>query len=297
MIFDIDFIFSVLRVSTPLMFAALGVLLSERSGVFFMGVEGAMLLGAFFGFLGATALGSPWLGVLIGTAAGLLGGCILAFLTVSLPTNQVVIGLAFNIVCVGITSYIFRMVSNGFPSMTPALSLDAPEWMMSVPVINWLLSVPVMTWLALLCTGLLSYFLYKTPAGLMLRSAGHNRHAAMAAGVDILKTRFVALTVAGGLAGLGGTALTVGWIRSFADEVTLGRGFIALAAVYFGRWYPRTTIIACVLFGIGDAMGFRAQMLGGNPHYYLMAPYILTIIGVAIAGKAKGPQEVGQTNE
>lgn len=297
MIFDLDFLFSILRIATPLMFAALGVLIAERSGVFFLGVEGAMLLGAFFGFYGASALGSPWLGVVLGTFAGLAGGSVLALLTVLLPTNQVVVGLAFNIVCVGITSFAFRLVSDAIPSMTLPLQFHVPEWLATAPGMNLFLAVPSLTWLAIALMLAVSYFLYRTPAGLMLRSAGNNRHAALSAGINIRFTRGIALVVAGGMAGLGGTALTVGWIRSFSDEVTLGRGFIALAAVYFGRWYPRSTIVACVVFGLGDAMGFRAQMLGGNPHFYLMAPYVLTVIGVAIAGRAVGPREVGRAED
>jgi len=287
MMFDIEFLFSVLRIATPLMFAALAVLIAERAGVFFMGVEGCMLLGAFFGFLGASASGHAWLGVLLGAFSGLAGGTVLVGVTVLLPTNQIVIGLAFNIVCVGLTSFVFRMVSTAVPSMSPVLTLPG-----HLP--DWLAAIPSLTWLAMIMAGLMAYFLTRTPAGLMLRSVGNNRRAALAAGVNIRATRSAALVVAGCLAGLGGAALTVGWVRSFSDEITMGRGFIALAAVYFGRWHPRLTILACVLFGLGDALGFRAQMLGGNPHYFLMTPYLLTIIGVAIAGHARAPQEVGR---
>ncbi|MDQ3273106.1 MAG: ABC transporter permease, partial [Pseudomonadota bacterium] len=281
--------------ATPLMFVGLGVLLAERSGVLFMGVEGAMLLGAFFGFLGAGFIDSAWLGLVFGTVAGLLGASTLILLTVVLPANQVVVGLAFNIVCVGITSFAFRMAAKSVPSMTPVL--QAPGWLADLPGAQMLQSVPPLTWLAAGLAVATWYFIFRTAPGLMLRAAGQDRHAALSAGVDVNAVRGIALAAAGALAGLGGAALTVGWIRSFSDDVTLGRGFIALAAVYFGRWYPGWTILACLLFGLGDAMAFRAQGLGGNPHFYLMAPYLLTLLGVAVAGRVRGPQEAGRVQE
>lgn len=296
MILDPDFLFGALRTATPLMFVGLGVLIAERSGMLFMGVEGVMLLGAFCGFLGAGMLDNAWLGIACGVLAGFAGGGVLVLLTVLIPANQVVIGLAFNIVCAGVTSFAFRVTSMSAPSMTPPLHLPAPDWLAAVPGMRLLLAVPALTWVALLLALATSWVLFRTAAGLMLRSAGHNRHAAVSAGVDVTMVRGVALAAAGAFAGLGGAALTVGWIRSFSDDVTLGRGFIALAAVYFGRWYPRWTIAACLVFGLGEAMAFRAQALGGNPHFYLMAPYLLTLFGVAVAGRVRGPREAGRAD-
>ena len=291
--FDPEFLFGLLRIATPLMFVAMGVLIAERSGVLFIGVEGAMLIGAFAGFLGAGLLGSAWLGLVCGVLAGVLCGAAMALLTVSIPANQVVIGLAFNIVCAGITSFAFRLTASVAPSRTPLLEWPVAEGTTLARLLGYL---PPLTVLALALSAATAWMLFRTAPGLMLRSAGHNRHAAVSAGVNVGAIRSVALLTAGAFAGLGGAALTAGWIRSFSDDVTMGRGFIALAAVYFGRWYPGWTIAACIIFGIGEAMAFRAQTFGGNPHLYLMIPYLLTLTGVALAGRAQGPQEAGRTD-
>lgn len=285
---EIEFLLAALRTATPLAFVALGVLIAERAGVLLMGVEGVMLLGAFAGVLGAVTTGDPWIGVIWGVGAGLAGGIVLAVLTVWLPADQVVMGLAFSIGCAGITSFAFRLTASSTQKLTPVLAL--PEWL--VP--GALAVVPPLAWLALAFGAGTWYFLQRTGPGLILRSSGHSTYAARAAGIDVRAVRGAALAAAGALGGLGGAALTVGWVRSFNDEITLGRGFIALAAVYFARWRPGWTLAACLLFGAGEAAAFRAQGLGGNPHLYLMVPYILTLAVVAITGRARAPQEAGR---
>jgi simple sugar transport system permease protein len=242
-----------------------------------MGVEGVMLLGAFAGVLGAVTTGDPWIGVTWGVAAGFAGGLVLAVLTVWLPADQVVMGLAFNIGCAGITSFAFRLTASSTQKLTPVLAL--PEWL--APGV--LAVVPPLAWLAVAFGAGTWYFLQRTGPGLIVRASGHSSHAARAAGIDVRA-----------LGGLGGAALTVGWVRSFNDDITLGRGFIALAAVYFARWRPGWTLAACLLFGAGEAAAFRAQGLGGNPHLYLMVPYILTLLVVAMTGRARAPQEAGR---
>lgn len=294
MLLDPDLLFSILRTATPLIFVGLGVLIAERAGILFMGVEGAMLSGAFFGFLGATVTGSAWFGLCTGILAGLVSGGVLSVLTVWIPADPVVAGLAFNIVCTGVTSFAFRQASASLPSRTPLLEWPFADRLATLPGMGIVLSVPPLAWVAFALTAFTAWALFRTAPGLMLRSAGHNRLAAMSAGVNIVSVRSLALLIAGALAGLGGAALTVGWIRSFSDDVTMGRGFIALAAVYFGRWYPGWTLLACLVFGLGEALAFRAQAFGGNPHFYLMAPYLLTLVGVALAGKARGPKEAGR---
>jgi general nucleoside transport system permease protein len=272
---EIEFVLTTLRTATPLAFVALGVLLAERAGILLMGVEGAMLFGGFVAIAVTVASGNPWLGMLAGALAGLAAGGVLAGLTVWLPGDQIVMGLAFNIACVGITSFFFRLSSAGMQKLTPPLGFP-------------------LAWVAAGAAVLVWYYLYRTSSGLLLRSAGHSVAAARAAGVNIRATRAWALLVAGAFAGFGGAALTVGWVRSFSDEITGGRGFIALAAVYLARWHPGWSLAACVLFGAGEALAFRAQGLGGNPHLYLMVPYVLTLAVVGIAGRARAPQEAGR---
>jgi simple sugar transport system permease protein len=290
----VEFALTMLRTATPLAFAALGVLLAERAGVLHIGVEGAMLLGAFAGVLGAVLAEDPWTGIGLGLLVGLLAGALLALLTVVVPADQVVMGLAFNIACVGITSFAFRLTAARTQKMTPPLVLEPPAWLGSLPGARLLAEIPPLAWLAAALSLAAWFALFRTGPGLLLRTAGHSSHAARAAGLPVRAIRIAALLLAGALSGLGGAALTVGWVRSFTDNITLGRGFIGLAAVYFGRWHPGWTAVACLLFGAGEALAFRAQGVGGNPHYYLMIPYVLTLIVVAVTGRARAPREAGR---
>lgn len=286
----IEFSLAMLRSATPLVFAAMGVLLAERSGVMYIGVEGTMLLGAFAAILAAVVLG-PWNGVAVGALIGLLAGMVLALLTVRLPADQVVMGIAFNIVAVGVTSFLFRMTAAVTQRMVPPL---LPSGFVEIPVIGALGAVSPLAWPAFALAGAVWYFLYRTGPGLLFRSVGESSHAAAAAGINVLAVRSAALVLAGLLSGLAGAALTVGWVRSYSDNITLGRGFIALAAVYFGRWNPGWTVMGCLLFGAGEALAFGAQGAGANPHYYLMIPYLLTLLVVTITGRARAPQDVGR---
>ncbi|WP_112323637.1 ABC transporter permease [Oceanibium sediminis] len=297
MFLDPDFILSALRTGTPLMLVALGVLVAERAGVLFLGVEGVMLTGAFFGVLGAVYMDDPWAGVLTGTLVGMVAGLITAALVVWLPTDQVVMGLALNIAAIGLTSFLFRLAAGDLSQMTPPLNFTVPESLADNAFFAFLFGVPPLTWLTLVLSVVTSYLLFRSAPGLLLRSVGQDVKAARSAGIDIRVVRTVAMVIVGGLTGLGGAALTVGWVRSFSDDITAGRGFIALAAVYFGRWYPGWTLFGCLLFGIGESVAFRAQMLGGNPHLYLMIPYVLTVAVLALTGRARAPREVGRPYE
>jgi simple sugar transport system permease protein len=175
--------------------------------------------------------------------------------------------------------------------MAPPL---VPADLLQAPLLGPLLVIPVLAWPAFGLAATVWYALYRTGAGLLLRTVGESSHAATAAGINVLAVRAMALVLAGVLSGLGGAALTVGWVRSYSDNITLGRGFIALAAVYFGRWNPAWTVAGCLLFGAGEALAFGAQGAGANPHTYLMIPYLLTLLVVAITGRARAPQDVGR---
>lgn len=297
MIFDPEFLLSALRVATPLMIVAIGVLVAERSGVLFLGVEGVMLCGALFGILGAVYSGDPWIGVACGLAAGVVAGLVTAALVVWIPTDQVVMGLAMNIAAIGATSFVFRMASGDLQQMSPSIDWSVPSWASDVPGFAFLLGIPPLAWVAFIIYIVVWYVLFHSAPGLLLRSVGQSVKAANSAGLNVPWVRTVALAIAGGLAGVGGAALTVGWVRSFSDDITAGRGFIALAAVYFGRWYPRWTLLGCLLFGVGEALALRSQAFGGNPHLYLMIPYVLTICVLAFSQSGRAPREVGKPYE
>lgn len=287
-----DFLMASIRTSTPIAIAALAILLAERAGIMHIGVEGSMLLGAFTAVYFAVLTGDAWAGVLMGMAVGIVAGTVLALLTVKLPTDQIVVGIAFNITMVGLTSFLFRMTADVTRAITPPLP-PVPEWLETLPVIGLLLDISPLSWVALTLAIGTWFFLYRSGPGLLYRSVGESAFAATAAGINVVHVRFAALILAGVLSGLAGGALTVGWVRAFTDNITMGRGFIALAAVYFGRWNPAFTVAACLLFGAGEALALRAQVGGANPHYFLMLPYLLTIVAVGITGRARAPQDVG----
>ncbi len=297
MILDPEFLLSALRIATPLMIVALGVLIAERAGVLFLGVEGVMLCGALFGILGAIYSGNPWMGIVCGLAAGMVAGLVSAVLIVWIPTDQVVMGLALNIAAIGVTSFIFRITSDDLQQMSPSIDWERASWATDNAFASFLFGIPPLAWLAIGLYAIVWYMLFRSAPGLLLRSVGQSVKAANSAGLNVRWVRTTALVIAGGFAGLGGAALTVGWVRSFADDITAGRGFIALAAVYFGRWYPRGALFGCLLFGIGEALALRTQVLGGNPHLYLMIPYLLTVGVLGFAASGRAPREVGKPYE
>jgi simple sugar transport system permease protein len=287
----VAFLPGAMRAATPLIFAALGVLLAERSGVLMIGVEGAMLLGALFSIVVALLTGDAWLGFLAAGFVGAVAGLFLGGMTVRLPTDQVVVGIAFNLVVLGLTSFVFRLLGPvGAYRIAPAIPT------LELPLMGAVVAVPPLTGTALLLTLGTWILLFRTGPGLKLRSMGEKAHAAHAAGINVVKSRIVVVVVAGILCALGGAALTIGWVRVFTDNITLGRGFIALAAVYFGRWHPGWALLGCFLFGMGEAVALRLQAAGGGgtPFYLMTIPYLLTLVVVGITGKAVGPQDAGK---
>lgn len=278
-----EFILAVVRAATPLVFCALSVIIAERSGITHIGVEGSMLIGAMVAVIATSATNSAIIGVLITLAAGFVLGVLLSIITVYLPTDQVVIGIAFNMTAVGITSYFLRMLPD---LSTTTTSIIAP----------WFLGLSPFTIFAVILTIATWWFLSKTGPGLKLRSLGENAEAANSSGINVIRTRSLALIVASMLSALGGAALTIGWVRVFTENITQGRGFIALAAVYFGKWNPFLALLACVIFGAGEALAFRSQAMGSSIsfYYFFMLPYLLTLVAAAISGKMKGPADCGK---
>lgn len=278
-----DFLSATLRGATPLLFCALGVLLAGRAGVLHLGVEGTMLIGALASVLGTVFGGNPWMGVLASIMAGVAFGLILAVLTVYLPTDQVAIGIMFNLVSIGITSFILRLVIEEIDVILPV-----------IPPIFF--GISSFTLVALISAGVMWWLLFRTGPGLKVRATGEDAHAAHAAGTNIARVRLAILTIASVLSSLGGAYLSIGWVRGFTDNVTLGRGYIALAAAYCSRWNPLIVLVVCLVFGAGEALAFRAQAgaIGVNPYYVFMVPYVLTILVVALAGRGRDPAEVGK---
>ncbi|HZG52951.1 MAG TPA: ABC transporter permease [Pyrinomonadaceae bacterium] len=285
-IFTIALIFSTIRTATPLLLAALGGLYSERSGVINIALEGLMLAGAFTAAAVTHYAGNPWLGLLAGIGAGMLVASIHAVACIRFNADQVVSGTAINILMTGVPAMLSGalFLSSG---STPQIPKDN--------LIPW---TPVV--LALLLVGLTWYVLYRTPYGLRLRAVGENPEAADAAGVGVNRVRYSAVLVSGALAAIGGAYLSIGQSSLFTRNMTSGRGFIALAALIFGKWRPVQTMLACLLFGFTEAISIQMQGVfkpWGEEipvQFISIVPYVLTIIVLAgFIGLSRAPRALG----
>jgi ABC-type uncharacterized transport system permease subunit len=287
-----------LRFATPLLFGALGGIMSERSGVINVGLEGMMLMGAFFGIFGADATGSWFLGMLIGLAAGGVLGFVHAVFSIALRADQVVSGVAVNFLAAGITGYVFiaHYGDQGTPGEVPSVPT------VTLPVIKDLGffgeaigQMSLLTWMALLLVPLMALYLYRTPAGLRLRSVGEKPRAADSVGIAVGRTRYLAVVASGCLAGLGGVYLSVALVHSFNEGMTAGRGFIALAVVIFGGWRPYGALAGACLFGFSSAVAQRLPAFSESLAVLFQAlPYVLVLIVVAgLIGRSRPPAAIG----
>ena len=287
-----------LRFATPLLFAALGGIMSERSGVINIGLEGMMLTGAFFGIFGADISDSWFIGLLIGMGAGGLLGLLHAVFSIALRADQVVSGVGINFLAAGLTGYVF--IAHYGDQGTPGSVPNVPE--VNLPVLKdtgffgeAIGSANLLTWAALLLVPLMALYLYRTPAGLRLRSVGEKPRAADSVGIPVLRTRYLAVITSGCLAGLGGVYLSVGLVHSFNQGMTAGRGFIALAVVIFGGWRPYGALAGAVLFGFSSAVAQRLPAFSDSLAVLFQAlPYVLVLVVVAgLIGRSRPPASIG----
>jgi simple sugar transport system permease protein len=297
-IFTLSLIASTIRLATPLVLAALGGLFSERSGVINIALEGKMLAGAFTAAAVTYAadqklhLGnaSPWVGLLGGLLAGLFIAVIYAVSCIKFKADQVVSGAAINILMLGIPGFLsgaFFLSSGSTPQLPKDHLLPQSPFIIALAV----LLLVALTW----------YVLYKTPFGLRLRAVGEKPEAADAAGVSVSRMRYSGVLIAGILAGIGGAYLSIGQSSLFTRNMTAGRGFIALAALIFGKWRPVQTLLACLLFGFTEAVSIQMQGAVKLPsgedipvQFIQMVPYVLTIVVLAgFIGSSRPPRALG----
>ena len=297
-IFTFSLIASTIRLATPLVLAALGGLFSERSGVINIALEGKMLAGAFTAaaltHAAETSLhmgaASPWFGLLGGMIAGLFIAAIYALSCIKFKADQVVSGAAINILMLGMPG----LLSGAFflsSGSTPQIAKDHLLPQSPVVIAITILALVAGIW----------YVVYKTPFGLRLRSVGENPEAADAAGVSVSRIRYSGVLLAGVLAGIGGAYLSIGQSSLFTRNMTAGRGFIALAALIFGKWRPVQTLLACLLFGFTEAVSIQMQGVFKLPsgddipvQFIQMVPYVLTIVVLAgFIGSSRPPRALG----
>lgn len=285
----IDWLQAALRWAAPLLVVAVGEVYAERSGVINMGIEGIMLFGALTGIAAGFYLDSLVLAVIITILVGALLGLMVAFLTVSRRTNQVVTGLMVNMAALGATDAIFSLMSETRQSRVDTFPAIFPESMHEIPILGPLLfSQPVSTWVALILPFIAAYILYKTRWGLNVRAVGDNPKAAATAGISVIKLKYQTVILSGIFAALGGCVLTLAEVGYFsAGGMAAGRGFIVMAACVVGGWDPIRTALVCVVFGAADAAQLRLQSAGSIvPYQFLqMLPYIVTIIALTVMVK------------
>lgn len=288
-----------IRTATPLALAALGELLVERAGMINIGVEGAVLAGAFGALAGATAGGVAG-GYAGAMAGGLLVGALFAFCVVVLRADQIITGMALTLLSVGATGTLYRALygSGGAALGVPTSGPLPVPGLSSLPVIGTpLFSQPAITYFTYLLAPALAWWLGHTHAGLALRAVGERPEAAEVAGVAVARVRTAAVLVGGLLGGLAGGTLVLAQAGTFVEGMSAGRGFIALAIVVLGRWRPLGVALGALVFGAASALQFAFQAMGWNAPYqlFLAAPYLLTLAAMAGAmGRARAPAALGR---
>ncbi len=294
-IFISGLIGAMMRMATPIIFATLGEILSERAGVLNLGIEGIMLMGAMTGFLVTFSSGSVWLGVLAAAGIGMILALLMAFLAVYLGLSQHVSGLGITLFSTGLAMFIYRL-HFGSPTVPPIIQ---PFKQISLPILS---KIPLigpglftqysLTYIAWILVLVLWILLYKTNLGLKIRTVGENPVVADTVGVDVTRTRTLCLVAGGALMGIGGAFLTLAHQNMFLIDVIGGRGWVAIAMVIFGNWNPVKGALGALLFGLMDGLQLRLQTVGiAIPfHIFLMIPYLLTIFAlISVSRSASVP--------
>jgi len=311
--FTPDLFASAIRMATPLALAAIGGTICERSGVVNIALEGIMLVGAFFGVVVTLATGNVLLGLVAAIMAGVLLSAIHAFASVTLRMEQVVSGTALNILALGLTGFLMEVIY-GHPGATngiaqkigPVFNFPTGGAGLFGTIWTWIdqivFSYTPIVYAAIIIAIVAQWAMYRTRWGLHLRALGEHPRAADTVGVRVQAGRYVAVLISGALGGLAGANLTLEQVGVFSDNMTSGRGFIALAANIFGRWTPVGSYLASLLFGFAEAIEIRAQSFQGGAHipvqFLLMLPYVLVVIVLAgFMGRAVGPAAIGKPYE
>lgn len=288
------FFASAIRLSVPILLAGAGEVISERAGILNIGLEGMMLMGAFTGVVGADLTGSPWIGAVAAGAGGMLAASIHGYVVIRWAGDQIVSGLALNLGVLGLTTYLSRQIfgTTEYQEVAHFVPIDIPV-LSDLPLLGPVLfrQTPFF-YLAVALAVALSWVLFKTTIGLRWRAAGESPDALDSVGTSVARTRWEALLVAGFMAGLGGGAISLAQLFTFIENMTGGRGFIALALVIVTRWRPMWVIGVALFFGAADAIALRVQALDviAIPFQIsLMIPFVLTLVVYAFAAKSGRP--------
>ena len=296
------FLEGTVRTATPLGFAALGETVAERSGVINIGLEGAIIAGAFGAFI-AAGTGSVWVGFAGAVLGGVIVAAMFAVFAIRLRADQIITGTAVSLLSLGLTATLYRQLygATGAALTIPTMAVFEVPGLVSIPVIGRpLFAQPPITYLLYVAFPAVWWWMYRTHSGLGLRAVGEDPMAAIAAGVPATRMQTVAILFGGALGGIAGGVLVIAQAGSFAEGMSAGRGFIAIAIVVLGRWHPLGVAAAAVVFGAASALQYLFQAMGWALPYqaFLVLPYVLTLLGLAgIAGKATAPASLGQWRE
>jgi len=308
---------SAVRLATPIALAAVGASICERSGIVNIAMEGLMLVSAFFGVVAALfapSWGVPaslaiWVGVAAAVLASVTFAALHAWASVNLRADQVISGTAINILALGVTGFLMETIfghpgtTDSVTRMSPVLDLPRGGDTVMGTIWNWIdtvfLSYTPIVYMGIFSAIFLTWALYRTRWGLRLRALGEHPRAADTVGVNVMRGRWFAVLLSGAMAGLAGANLTLEQVGSFTENMTNGRGFIALAANIFGRWIPGGAYLASLLFGFADALQLKLQLFSDvidiPPQFFLMLPYLLTVLVLAgVVGKAVSPAALGK---
>lgn len=300
---SLEFYTAILRMTTPLLLAAMGGLLAERTGIVTFSMEGMMLMGAVAGVIGSGLSGSAWVGLATAIIAGMAIALIFAVMSVTVGANQIVSSVALNIGVVGLSSLLFVMAFKAGDEViqTTITVQNLSEW--KVPILG---DIPVigpiffnhlpLVYFGFLMVPLVWFILYRTTWGLKIRAVGEHPHAADTLGISVARIRYLTILFAGALSGLAGAFLSVGTLNTFQENMSAGRGFIAYTAIVFGKWEPIGVFLGTLLFGAVDALQLRMQTKALPIPYQLMValPYIVTLIVLIVfVGKASWPASYG----
>lgn len=286
------------RTATPLLFASLGETVAERAGIINLGVEGALIAGAFGALVGASHFGVPG-GIVLAIAMGTLVGAVFAALVVGCRADQIISGTAVSMLALGATGALYRVLygAAGAGLTIPTLHVVRAPGLASIPIVGTaLFAQPITTYLLYPLIPFTWWWLYRTHFGLALRACGESPEAARTAGVRVNVVRMFALLFAGALGGLGGAVLVLAQSGTFAEGMSAGRGFMAIAIVVLGRWHPFGVAIAALLFGAASALQTLFQALGSPLPYqlFLSLPYVLAILALAgLGSRSRAPDKLG----
>jgi len=304
-IFSLSLGYATIRISISIIFASMGEMITERSGVFNMGVEGIMLMGAFSAAVATHFTGSPWIGLLVAAVVGVLIGLIFAFIAITVKSDQAISGLAIYLLGVGLSGYLLQAIFShgGNTPKVETLPMIHFRFMENIPFINEIFNdQSVLMIPALLLPVILYFVFYKTPWGTWLRAAGENPKALAVVGKDPIKVRYIAVLTGALLAGIGGAYLSISQTSLFGEKMVNGRGFIALSAVIFGNVKPGGVFVATLFFGFMDALQYALQTVIPDQYFprevFMALPYIITLLILAgFIKQSSGPADIGNPYE